>query len=220
MKAILIVVIILIAVGTAIGYFGIPILIGKETAVLKSDIADLKQSIQKIEEESKAAPLRPDADVRSIITTVNALHNRTESLGMSMKETATNTDRAIEDQKSALDDATKKLAGEIETIEKDTKTLIQKITFDAAMANIRGHILKARADLQYKNIGTAKTELEHIAEAFEKVKTTASDENKKVIEELQGILKKAQSELDNNLPAAVNRIDLLWHEMGKLLRNA
>jgi len=45
-----------------------------------------------------------------------------------------------------------------------------------------------------------------------------SDENKKVIEELQGILKKARAELDTDLPATINRIDLLWHEMGKLLK--
>jgi len=219
MKTILIV-IILIVVGTAIGYFGIPILIDKENAALKSDVSDLKQRLQKLEDESKAAPLKSDAGIHNVIRTVNALHARMESLEKSMGETAAKTDRSIEDQKSALDNATKKLTDEISTIDKDTKTLIQKITFDAAMANIRGHILKARADLQYKNIGTAKTELEHIAEAFENVKTTSSDENKKVIEELQVILKKTQSELDNNLPAAVNRIDLLWHEMGKLLRNA
>jgi glutaredoxin-related protein len=219
MKSILIV-IILIAFGTAIGYFGIPILIDKENAVLKSDIADLKQRLQKIEDESKAAPLQPDASVHNVIRTVNALYSKMDSLEKSARETVSKTEKSIEDQKSALDNTTKKLTDEIGTIDKDTKALIQKITFDAAMANIRGHILKARADLQYKNIGTAKTELEHISEAFEKVKTTASDENKKVIDELQEILKKAKTELDNDLPAAVNRIDLLWHEMGKLLRNA
>ena len=105
------------------------------------------------------------------------------------------------------------------TIEYDVASFQENI-LDAAMANIRSHILKARADLQYKNIGTAKNELEHISDTFDKVKTTASDENKKVIEELQGILKKAQAALDNDLPAAVNRIDLLWHEMGTLLRDA
>jgi ElaB/YqjD/DUF883 family membrane-anchored ribosome-binding protein len=219
MKSILII-IILIVVGTAIGYFGIPILIDNKTAVLESDVANLKQRLQKIEDESKAAPLQPDANVHNVITTVNALYAKVESLEKSVGETAAQTDRSIEDQKSALDNATKKLSDEIGTIDKDTKALIQKITFDAAMANIRSHILKARADLQYKNIGTAKTELEHISEAFEKVKSTASDENKKVIEELQGILKKAKTELDNDLPAAVNRIDLLWHEMGTLLRDA
>ena len=43
-------------------------------------------------------------------------------------------------------------------------------------------------------------------------------EQKKAIEELQGTLKKAKDEMDINLPAAINRVDLLWHEMGKLIR--
>lgn len=219
MKAIL-AVIILIAVGVAVGYFGIPFLIEKENAVLKSDITDLKQRLQKIEDESKAAPLEPDARIHNIIRTVNALYSKTESLEKSMKENVSKADKAIEDQKTSLEGTTKKLKEDFDTINKDTKTIVQSIKFDASMANIRGHILKARADIQHKNIGTAKTELDYISEAFEKVKTTASDENKHVIEELQGILKKAKTEIDNDLPAAISRIDLLWHEMGKLLRDA
>ena len=219
MKAILIV-IILIVVGMAVGYFGIPILIEQENAVLKSDITDLKQRLQKIEDESKASPLEPDARIHNVIRTVNALHAKTESLEKSMKENVSKADKAIEDQKSSLEGTTKKLEQDFETINKDTKTILQNSKFDASMANIRVHILKTREDIQHKNIGTAKTELDFISEAFEKVKTTASDENKKVIEELQGILKKAKTERDNDLPAAINRIDLLWHEMGKLLRDA
>jgi hypothetical protein len=210
MKAILIV-IILIAVGTVVGYFGIPILIEKENAVLKTDVADLKQRLQKIEDESKAAPLEPDARIHNVIRTVNALYSKAESLEKSMKENVSKADKTMEDQKSSLEGTMKKLKEDVDTINKDTKSVVQNIKFDASMANIRGHILKARAD---------KTELDYISEAFEKVKTTASDENKKIIEELQGILKKAKTEIDNDLPAAMNRIDLLWHEMGKLLRKA
>lgn len=219
MKAILIV-ILLIAVGVAVGYFGIPILIEQENAVLKSDITDLKQRLQKIEDESKASPLEPDARIHNVIRTVNALYSKTESLEKSMKENISKADKAIEDQKSSLAGTTEKLKKDVDTINKDTKAVVQNIKFDASMANIRVHILKTREDIQHKNIGTAKTELDYISDAFEKVKTTASDENKKVIEELQGILKKAKTEIDNDLPAAINRIDLLWHEMGKLLRAA
>jgi hypothetical protein len=219
MKAILIV-ILLIVVGTALGYFGIPILMEQENAVLKSDITDLKQRLQKIEDESKASPLEPDARIHNVIRTVNALYSKTESLEKSMKENVSKADKAIEDQKSSLEGTTKKLKQDFDTINKDTKTILQNSKFDASMANIRVHILKTREDIQHKNIGTAKTELDYISEVFEKVKTTASDENKKVIEELQGILKKAKTEIDNDLPAAINRIDLLWHEMGKLLRDA
>lgn len=127
-------------------------------------------------------------------------------------------DETIKKQKSATEETMKKQAEAIDKINKDTKAVTQKIMFDAAIANIRGHILKARGDLLYKNIGTAKNELDLISEGFEKAKTSATDENKKVIEELQGILKKARAELDTDLPAAINRIDLLWYEMGKLLK--
>jgi molecular chaperone GrpE (heat shock protein) len=90
--------------------------------------------------------------------------------------------------------------------------------FDAKMANIRGYIAKARTDLQSKNIATAKTELELIDQVFETLKASATDENKKIIEGLQSTLKKAKTEIDTDLPSAINRIDLLWHEMSKLLR--
>lgn len=219
MKTILIVML-LIAVGLAVGYFGMSILIEKETSVLKSDVTDLKQRLKEIEEKSKAAPLQPDATIDNVIMKVNSLYYKIESLEDSIRKNISKTDKEIEDQKSESEAAVKKLLKDIDTINRETKALIQKIMFDATMANIRGHILKARADLQYKNIGTAKTEFDRISEAFEKVKTTASDENRKIIEELQEILKKARTEIDNDLPAAINRIDLLWHEMSKLLRNA
>ncbi len=117
--------IVLIIAMAGIGYFGLPILIEKETSELRSDIQDLKQRLQKIEEESKAAPLKPEADVQKVI-------------------------------------------------------------------KIDGLFIKAAE--------------------------VASDENKKTIKELQDILKKARAEIDTDLPAAINRIDLLWYEMGKLLR--
>lgn len=214
------IIIILLAIATAAGFFGLPILIENKTAPLKSDVENLKQRLQKIEGESKAVPLKPDADSLTVVRKVNALCYKIESIEDSIKKNIFKTDKIIEEQKTINENALKKLTEDLDRINKETKALIQKIKFDAAMANINGHFLKARADLQYKNIGTAKTELDYISEAFEKVKTTASDDNKKVIEELQGILKKARTEIDADLPGAINKIDLLWHEMGKLLRDA
>jgi len=228
--------IVLIIAMAGIGYFGLPILIEKETSGLRSDIQDLKQRLQKIEEESKAAPLEPEADVQKVIKTVNAIYHKVNSLEDSFKKGMSETNEAIkrqgkateeafkkqaetiEKQKTIMEEALKKQAEAIDKVNKETQTKIQGIMFDAAMANIRGHLLKARGDLLYKNIGTAKNEVDLISEGFEKAKTTATDENKKVIEELQGILKKLKTEADTDLPAAINRIDLLWHEMGKLLK--
>ncbi len=215
MKNVLIVIILLGVIAGA-GFFGIPVLIEKKTTDLKSDVQNLKQRIQKIEEESKVVPLPLDADAQKIIKTVNAISLQVNSLENSFKKETAATNELIKKQRTANEDAFKKQAEIIEKTNKETQERIQKIMFDATMAGIRGHILKTRVDLVAKNIGTAKTELDLINGAFEKVKISAIEKDKKVIEELQGILKKARAEIDTDLPAALNKIDLLWHEMSML----
>lgn len=217
MKTVLII-IVLIAACIGIGYFGLPILIEKETVGLRSEVQDVKQRLQKVEEFTQMAPLQPDADFQKVIKTVNATYYKVVSLEDSFKKNTSTIDETIEKQKKTAEDAFKKQAEAIERMNKDIQAKIQKITFDATMANIRGHILKARVELAAKNVGTAKNELDLTYEAFEKAKTSASDEHKKVIEELQTTLKKARAEIDADLPVALNRIDLLWHEMSKMLR--
>ncbi len=228
--------IVLIIAMAGIGYFGLPILMEKETSGLRSDIQDIKQRLQKIEEESKAAPLKPEADVQKVIKTVNAIYHKGNSLEDSFKKGLSETNEAIkrqgktleeafknqtetlEKQKTTMEAALKKQAEALDKVNKETQTKIQGIMFDAAMANIRGHLLKARVEIAAKNVGIAKSELDLIDGLFIKAAEVASDENKKTIKELQGILKKTRAEIDTDLPAAINRIDLLWYEMGKLLR--
>ncbi len=237
MKTTFIIILIIVAI-VGVGYFGIPILIEKKTAVLKSEIQDLKQRLQKIEEESKAAPLKPDADVQKVIKTVNAIYHKVNSLEDSFKKGISATDEAIkrqgkvneealkkqaealEKQKTTTEETFKKQTEAIDKMNKDIQAKIQGIMFDATMANIRGHILKARVEIASKNVGTAKTELDLIDDLFSKAAGVASDKNKEAIKELQASLKKARTEIDTDLPATLHRIDLLWHEMGKLLRKA
>lgn len=217
MKTVL-VVILLIAVVAGIGYFGLPVLINKETAGLKADVQDLKQRLQKMEEESKATPLKTDANVQEVIKTVNAIFHKMNSLESSFQKGMSATNETIKNQKMATEDSLRKQAETIDRMNKEFDARTQKIMFDARMANIRGHVLKARVEIVAKNVGTAKNELDLVNDAFEGAKASASDENKRAIEELQATLKKARAEIDTDLPAALNRIDLLWHEMGKLLR--
>ncbi|MBU1570008.1 MAG: hypothetical protein KKE00_05735 [Proteobacteria bacterium] len=219
MKTIL-VVIVLVAIALGAGYFGLPVLIEKENAVLKADVQDLKQKMQKIEEESKIAPLQQDSDIQKVIKTVNAMYPKVVTLEDSFKKSASSIDETINKQKAMIEEALKKQAETIEKFNKEAEAKILKSMFNALMANIRGHVLKVKVELVAKNIGSAKNELSLIDEAFEKAKTAASEESKKVLEELQGILKKAKEDIDIDLPAASNRIDLLWHEMSKLLRKA
>jgi polyhydroxyalkanoate synthesis regulator phasin len=207
-----------IVVLAGVGYFGLPVLIQKETSGLKTDIQDIHQRLQKIEEESKAAPLPPDADVQKVIKTVNAMYAKTFSLEDSFNKSILTIDETMKKQNTMNEDALKKQAEAIANIDKETQAKIQGIMFDATMANIRGHILKARVELVAKNVGTAKGELDLINELFSKAAIVSSDENKKSIRELQTSLQKARTEIDTDLPAALNKIDLLWYEMSKLLR--
>ena len=217
MKTVLIILVLILVLAGA-GYLGLPMLIRQETSGLVADIHDVKQRLQKIEEESKAAPLPPDADVQKVIKTVNAMYSEMASLEDSLKKSTSAIDETIRKQSTVTQGAFKKQAETIDKIDKETRAKIQEIMFDATMANIRGHILKARVELVAKNIGTAKAELDLINELFSRASAVASDENKKSIRELQTSLQKAKAEMDIDLPAALNKIDLVWHEMSRLLR--
>ncbi len=213
------IIIVVLVIFLAAGYFGLmSILMEKEAGKLRTEIHDVRQRLQKLEEESKAAPLQPGADYQKIIKAVNATYYKVNALEDAFKKEVSATSEAMKNQGKALEDALKKQAETIDKLNKETQTKLQKIMFDAKMANIRGYIAKARTDLLSRNIATAKTELELIDGIFGALKTSVSEEKIKVIEELQATLRKAQSEIDTNLPAAINRIDLLWHEMGKLMR--
>lgn len=209
------------------GYFGLPVLIEKETAQLRSDVQDVKQRLQTIEdfvkkedEARQITGLTPDADLQKVIRTINAVSLNVSNLEKSFRKDISGLSKELAQQKQMLEEAIEKQADEVDKLQKETKSLTRNIMFDAAMANVRSQILKVRGDLLYKNIGTAKSEMNLLIDAFEKVKISANEENKKLIDEFQKVLKTAKEEVDSDLPAAMNKIDLLWHEMGKLIRKA
>ena len=224
MKAVLTVIILIAACLTA-GYFGMPILIQKETSALRSDVSDIKQRLLKIEEyvkkeeeAKKAGQLPGDADIQRIVKTVNTIltkvasledsHNKDlSSIAETMKKQGVNTEEALRKQSENLDKSIK-----------DIQSKLQRSAFNVAMATVRGNLLKVQVELKSKNVGTAKTEIDLINEIFEKTKVSAPEEQKKTMEEFQTSLKKTKEEMDTNLPAAIDRVDLLWHEMGKLIR--
>jgi len=219
MKTVL-VILLLVVVCIGAGYFGLPFLIEKGTVGLKADIQDLKQRLQKMEEFTKIAPLQPDANFPKVVQTVNALHAKVVSLEDTFKRNSSAIDETIKKQTAANEEAFRKQAETIDKMAKETQSKIQEIMFDATMASIRGHILKARVEIVAKNVGTARSELDLINELLNEAKSSASSKNKEIIEELQGSLKKARAEIDTDLPAALNKIDLLWYEMSRLLRKA
>ncbi len=213
-------ILLLIVVIIGAGYFGIPVLIKKETADLKADVQDVKQRLQKIEKYTQIAPLKPDADFQKVINSVNALYAKVVSLEDSLKKRISSINDSIDKQNTLTKEALKKQAEALEKFSQETQIKIQELMFDATMANIRGHILKAKVEISAKNVGVAKTELDLINELFSKAATVASDKNKNAIKELQASLQKARLEIDTDLPSALNKIDLLWYEMSKLLRKA
>jgi DNA repair exonuclease SbcCD ATPase subunit len=219
MKTVILILLIVLALIGA-GYFGLPILIEKETAGLKAEIQDIKKRLQKIEEFTKTAPLQPDADFQKVIHTINALHTKVVSLEDSLKRNTSAIDETIKKQNAANEEALRKQAEALEKTTKETQSKIQEIMFDATMARIRGHILKAKVEISAKNVGTARSELDLINDLLNEAKSSASVKSKGIIEELQGSLKKARAEIDTDLPAAMNKIDLLWYEMSRLLRKA
>ena len=226
MKAVIAVIILIVVIGVG-GYFGLPLLIEKETTGFRAELSDLKERVQKIEafvqseeEIRKATQLTPDSDAQRIIKTVNAVSLKLKTLEESTNKGISAADEAIKKQKTEMDEAIKSQTEALNKFSKETQKNIQGIQFDASMATIRSHILKVQVELQTRNVATAKAEMELISDMYEKLKSLTTEENRKTIEDLHGTLKKARGELDSDLPAAINRVNLLWHEMGKLLRKA
>jgi len=202
------------------GYFGISFLMEKKTVDLRSEVESVRQRLQKIEDESRVAPLQPDADAAKIIKTVNAVSVKADSLEASLEKETTSLEDALTKQRMSADEALKKQAETIEKNYRESLSRIQAINFGATMAGIRAHILKARFEMGTKNIGTAKAELEFIDELLKDAVSSVSDERKKVLQDLQSTLKKARTEIDTDLPSAANKIELLWHEISQLIRKA
>lgn len=214
--------IIVILIGIAIiavgGYFGVNALLTKQENALRLEIKNLEQRVQKIEDESKVAPLSPNSDVNKIIKTVNALYLQLKELDNSLKKEVASINDSLKNQS---ENSVMSLKKQSEIIDKNYKEQIQQlkeIKFDAFMANIRSHILKARMELVAKNIGNAKAEIEFIDELLEKTQSSVQEENRKTIIDMQSTIKKIKSEIDSDLPSAINRINTLWHDMGRLIR--
>jgi len=128
-------------------------------------------------------------------------------------------DKALSQQKQAIDDLSRKQSEVIDSIRKDAKGNLQRIEFNAAVANFRSYLLRVHVELRSNNIASAKNEMDFLNKVLEEAKTSASDGDKKAVEQFQATLKKARTEVDTDLPATINIVNSLWHDMGKLLRS-
>jgi ABC-type Na+ efflux pump permease subunit len=213
-----IVAVVAVVVLAGIGMFGLPVLMDKHQAGLKQDIEDLKQRIQKIEDEARVAPLASDADAGKIIKTVNALALQVDAQENARRQELSSLNEKIQTQKAATDESIKKQAEVIEKNHAEMQSQLQLSRFNAAVEDIRQHILKARMEVIAKNLGTARTEIDYIDELFANVSASDKNGQKQSIDELRASLKKAKTEIDTDLPSFMSRMNSVWHETGKLLR--
>lgn len=214
-----------IAVLVVAGYIGLPILIQKENRGLRSDLRDVQQRLDNIEEQlrkeeeaKKAGQLPSDAGAQSIIKAVNTVSAKVSALEESSKKELAAVAEGLKQQKISNEAALKKQSEHLEKTFGEIRSDVRRTGVNIAMATVRGNLIKVQMELKSKNVGTAKTEIDLVNDLLEKTKTATPDDQKKAIEEFQAALKKANDEMNSNLPAAIDRVDLLWHEMGKLIR--
>ncbi len=213
-----IVAVIAVIVLAVVAILGLPVLMDKHIAGLRQDVQDVKQRLQKIEDESKVAPLASDADAQKIIKTVNALALLVDTNENSRKKDISIQNETIQKQKVATDEAFKKQTETIDKNHADVQSQLHITRFNAAVEDIRQHMLKARMEVLAKNLGTARTEVDFIDDLFTTLYSSAKDEQKSMIDELRSSLKKAKTEIDTDLPSFINRMNTVWHETGRLLR--
>jgi hypothetical protein len=218
--------ILIIAMGlVTAGYFGGPILIENYIAGLRSETNEMKQRLLKIEEfvkkeeeAKKAAFLPSDADAQRIIKSVNAISSKVVPMEENLKKALSRVEETVKNEGTLQQEALNRQSNALDKTLKEINSRIQLITLETTMASVKGHILKVQAELRALNLGAAKTEVDLIDEFFEKTKTLSNEQEKKTIGEFQTALKKAKGEINTDLPAAINRIDLLWHDLSRWTR--
>lgn len=202
------------------GYYGLPLLIERETATLRSDILQLQERVGAVEgyiQEEKdvraKAQLPPDADVTSIINGLNDASRKLSALEASFQENMGKTEQTFAQMGTATSESFKEESEAIAALKSDVQSRIQKLMLDAAVTAVRTHILKVKVELASQNIGSAKTELDRIVAMLKLAGEYAGEAKESTLKEMTESVQKIKTEVDQDMPVAVNRIDLLWHEL-------
>jgi hypothetical protein len=227
MKTILtvfITVLIAIAVGYALG----PILIEQKVTPLKSEVTRLQKKLEASEEFIKAenearqrTGLSPDTGLPDVVNTVNRLVTQQQRTENSIRSSFKDIDNRLVGIKAANEGEQKKLSQKIDDLSKKAELESSETEIRSFAENARARVLKIKLDLLGKNIGVAKGELGLLSQILENGKKIVGDNGGKKahIERLQGMLKEIRAEMDSNLVAATDRIDLLWHELSKFSKS-
>ncbi|HCE67648.1 MAG: hypothetical protein A2X82_15805 [Geobacteraceae bacterium GWC2_55_20] len=222
MKTVIIGLVLVVGLGAA-GYFAVPFLIEQKTEELRAEVKDLKQRLESAEvfikgeqEARKNVRIEPGADAATITRAVNALASKVTKLESSVRADLSAADAVVKEQKSDTAAALKKQAEALEKESVAVRTQIREAIFKTRMSEVRGRLLKVKTDLLAKNIGTADAEVGVLVESLEKMKESMLPEAKKSLDAAQASLRKARGEMTTDLPSAMKRVDLLWHEIGKI----
>ncbi|MFH1079985.1 MAG: hypothetical protein V1766_06955 [Pseudomonadota bacterium] len=214
---------VLIVAAGAGAYFLLPVMIREQTAGLRSQLQQTEERLQKVEaylsseeKEIKAGQLKSGSDANTIIKALNKQAARTDALEGKITGEMKRIGDETGKQRNRIEEGLKEQTETSKKISADAKALARMTAFDSLLNNVKGQILKARLEVGDKNITVARNELDLIDKQFDKALTLASDHEKVGIGELHEMLRKVKMDLDVNFSSAVNRLDLLWHELGKL----
>lgn len=218
-------ILIIVMVLITAGYFGAPILIENHIAGLRSETSEMKQRLLKMEEfvkkeeeAKKTAFLPSDADAQRIIKSINAISSKVAPMEENLKKALSRVEETVKSEGTLQQEELKRQSNAVDKTLKEMNSRIQSITLETTMAGVKAHILKVQAELRALNLAAAKTEAELVDEFLEKTKTLSSEQEKKTIGDFQGALKKVKEEINTDLPAAIKRIDLLWHDLSRWAR--
>ena len=205
-------------------FLGMPSIIGKETAKLKSEVQDLQTRIhtlekfkQRQEDAWKLNGLKPDADFQKVIKTVNSLSLKIANLEDGLNKRIASVNDELKRQNLAHTDSLKQQSEAINALYEEFTGIWKKIYLNSLAINIKTHIVGAKTELASKNIGNVKAELQVISGELQKAKDAVEDTNKKAFDDLKAIVENTKSELDISLLGASNMINLLWYELDKTL---
>jgi hypothetical protein len=200
-------------------------LIERQIAPLKGEVAQLQNRLQasedfiKTEEEARLRTgLNADTKFPDVVKTVNRLATGQKSIEDIMQVRFADFDARLAEMKAATGGGMNKLSQQIEEGTKNTDQRFQDNALRARMEDARIRLVKVKSELLARNVGVAKGELDLLAQSLDDAKKLVGDNDgkKTALERLQGMVKEIKAEIDANLVAATDRIDLLWHELAKL----
>ena len=207
------------------GYVFGTMLIKRELAPLKGEVVQLQARLQvseefiKTEEEARQRTgLTVDTKFPDVVKTVNRLATGQKSIEELMQVRFADFDARLSEMKAATGGGMNKLSQQIEEGSKKTDQRFQDSALHARVEDARIRLVKVKSELLSRNVGVAKGELDLLSQTLEDGKKLVGDNgNKKTaIEKLQAMVKEIKAEMDGNIVAATDRIDLLWHELTKL----